>query len=59
MSMPGFFIFRFRYACLPEAGVMFTRAVGMSNVGGLYACPPKISLLNVGGRNAFWRLEGA
>ena len=28
----------------------------MSNVGGLYACPPKISLLNVGGRYAFLRL---
>jgi len=29
----------------------------MSNVGGLYACPPKISLLNAGGRYAFLRLE--
>jgi hypothetical protein len=25
MSMPGFFFFGFRYACLPEAGAMFTR----------------------------------
>jgi hypothetical protein len=41
---------RRRAPCLPAA-------VGMSNVGGLYACPPKISLLNAGGRYAFLRLE--